>query len=77
MASAGKESMAWTISNDVEAPEERTFTQALREKYLADDGHLVSNNFVIKIDIRGKPQDHSRGKAELGFLRNVVRNHKK
>ena len=57
---------------DEEATVERSFTEALRDKYCTGDVEGCRNNLVLGLVIRGKPRDPSKGQAELGFLRNVV-----
>lgn len=46
----------------------KTFTEALKEKYLGDDEQEECNGFVIQF-VSGKQK---QGSAELGFLKNVV-----
>ena len=48
------------------------FVKALKDKYCNADDYSCTSGFVIDIVVRGKPRD-SAG-AELGNLRNVVRN---
>lgn len=73
MASNRKSPISFT---DTVAHPRRSFTEALRERYvIADDDEACASSgvsFVIKLDIRGKPKDTSKGTAELGYLRNAV-----
>lgn len=48
----------------------KTFTEALKEKYLGDDEQEECDGFVIQF-VSGKQK---QGSAELGFLKNVVLN---
>lgn len=53
-----------------------SFLDAVRQKYCDDDEvenlPTVQQGLLIDIVFHGKPKDSSHGKAELGFLRNVV-----